>query len=150
MISLAGLIVFSGVVVNREECQNILRTVLYCVTFFSIGRDEYLRLLKLIICFFHSMVTVSSLTVSIFMFSTCFSCTECDGKTYLKKACTKTEDTVCECISGYFYKSISSTCERCKDCSIGQGVLVACTHSTRRICRPCVEVQVFCLLGTTL
>ena len=71
----------------------------------------------------------------------CFRCTKCPSRTYLKTPCSKTADSICNCITGFFFKSISNTCEKCKTCPVGEGVVDECSHSSRRTCRSCLEVR---------
>lgn len=72
----------------------------------------------------------------------CHRCKICSSSNNKKevKACTAKDDTVCECLPGFY--CINNHCEHClpvTTCSLGEGVKVQANGTNDTICAPCEE-----------
>lgn len=73
---------------------------------------------------------------------TCQHCKICSHTNNYReaKACTAREDTVCECLPGFYCRN--DHCEHCHpvtNCLLGEGVKVQATRTNDTICAPCKE-----------
>ncbi|XP_039973541.1 tumor necrosis factor receptor superfamily member 5 [Xiphias gladius] len=72
----------------------------------------------------------------------CQVCSECSSHNNQRrvKDCTPTENTVCECITGYYCSNDQCDhCQRVSQCPPGKGVKVLATRTNDTICAPCEE-----------
>ncbi|XP_074539442.1 tumor necrosis factor receptor superfamily member 5 [Halichoeres trimaculatus] len=72
----------------------------------------------------------------------CLSCKNCSSIKNRKKMrdCTAKEDTVCECVLGYF--CINEKCDHCQRvelCPLGHGVKVQATRTNNTLCAVCED-----------
>ncbi|KAF7670121.1 hypothetical protein LDENG_00050080 [Lucifuga dentata] len=72
----------------------------------------------------------------------CLACTDChsNNKKRTVKQCAADEDTVCECVPGFYCSD--ARCEHCclvTRCPVGEGVKVKATRMNDTICAPCEE-----------
>ncbi|KAM6909643.1 tumor necrosis factor receptor superfamily member 5 [Xenentodon cancila] len=72
----------------------------------------------------------------------CNVCKNCSSSNKQRKVadCTAVQDTVCECVSGYYCST--DNCEHCQPvtfCPLGQGVVVQATRTNDTICAPCEQ-----------
>ncbi|XP_041648700.1 death domain-containing membrane protein NRADD [Cheilinus undulatus] len=69
--------------------------------------------------------------------SACLPCSKCPRSIPTLASCSATEDTQCECGSGYFFLSNYGLCAPCSKCSRGQGVVQECGPKGDRQCQVC-------------
>lgn len=72
----------------------------------------------------------------------CQVCKDCSSNNNQRKVkdCTAQEDTVCECLTGFYCNN--DNCDHChpvKHCSLGEGVKVPATRTNDTICVSCLE-----------
>ncbi|KAM3176347.1 hypothetical protein ACTXT7_006695 [Hymenolepis weldensis] len=69
----------------------------------------------------------------------CKQCQELHPFARFRKHCTPTSDAVCECVAGYFFIEVHSTCQSCTKCPPGYGAENPCGWNEDSICSPCPE-----------
>ncbi|XP_042370818.1 tumor necrosis factor receptor superfamily member 1B-like, partial [Plectropomus leopardus] len=72
----------------------------------------------------------------------CQPCTSCNSNNKQKefKKCTAQEDTVCECVAGFYCTDDQCThCLGLTKCHVGKGVMVQATRTKDTVCAPCVN-----------
>ncbi|XP_037640149.1 tumor necrosis factor receptor superfamily member 5 [Sebastes umbrosus] len=72
----------------------------------------------------------------------CQICRNCNSSNKQKKVkdCTAQEDTVCECVNGYYCSNDDCDhCVRVTYCPVGKGVKVQATRTNDIICAPCED-----------
>uniref|UniRef100_UPI0037E97977 tumor necrosis factor receptor superfamily member 5 n=1 Tax=Semicossyphus pulcher TaxID=241346 RepID=UPI0037E97977 len=72
----------------------------------------------------------------------CRACKDCSSYKNQRKVrdCTAQEDTVCECVSGFYCNNDHCDhCMRVKHCPLGEGVRVRATRSNDTVCALCGE-----------
>ncbi|KAM9353496.1 tumor necrosis factor receptor superfamily member 5 [Symphorus nematophorus] len=72
----------------------------------------------------------------------CQPCRNCSSNNNQKKVkdCTPQEDTVCECVTGFFCSNaVCDHCQRVTQCPEGKGVKVQATRTNDTICAPCED-----------
>ncbi|XP_051865588.1 tumor necrosis factor receptor superfamily member 14-like isoform X2 [Pristis pectinata] len=73
----------------------------------------------------------------------CFKCTICEEGTYETKACSSTQDTVCDCTEGFHCTDITTDgCRKClkhRSCPLGQKVIREGAYRRDTECGPCAN-----------
>ncbi|XP_038567059.1 tumor necrosis factor receptor superfamily member 5 [Micropterus salmoides] len=74
--------------------------------------------------------------------SNCRQCKICSPTNNQRtvKDCTTKEDTVCECVTGFYCSNVD--CDHClqvKDCPMGEGVKMKATRTNNTVCALCIE-----------
>ncbi|XP_026173324.1 tumor necrosis factor receptor superfamily member 5 isoform X2 [Mastacembelus armatus] len=74
--------------------------------------------------------------------NSCHVCADCSSHNKQKKVkdCTATQNTVCECESGFY--CTNDQCDHCKPvtiCSLGEGVKIPATRTSDTMCAPCAN-----------
>lgn len=69
--------------------------------------------------------------------SACLPCSKCPPGVPKLASCSSTEDTQCECDSGYFFHPTYSLCAPCSKCRLGQGVVQECGPKGDTKCQVC-------------
>ncbi|XP_016415071.1 tumor necrosis factor receptor superfamily member 16-like isoform X2 [Sinocyclocheilus rhinocerous] len=69
----------------------------------------------------------------------CQPCTPCSELTRMLTPCTDANDAVCVCDYGFFFSKVTSRCEACTVCPVGQGVLMRCNFDLDTVCEECVD-----------
>lgn len=69
--------------------------------------------------------------------SVCLPCAKCPRSIPTLASCSATENTQCECESGYFFLSNYGLCASCSKCNRGQGVVQECGPKGDRQCQVC-------------
>ncbi|KAM9309885.1 tumor necrosis factor receptor superfamily member 16 [Pholidichthys leucotaenia] len=67
----------------------------------------------------------------------CRPCSKCPPSLPTVGSCSTTEDTQCECDSGFFFLSSYQLCAPCSKCSHGKGVIRKCGHQGDTVCQTC-------------
>lgn len=67
----------------------------------------------------------------------CSSCTKCPSSVPMFAACTATQDTQCECDTGYFFMANYKLCAPCSKCSRGEGAIRECGPQGDTQCQVC-------------
>ncbi|XP_016110707.1 tumor necrosis factor receptor superfamily member 16-like isoform X2 [Sinocyclocheilus grahami] len=69
----------------------------------------------------------------------CQPCTPCSELTRMLAPCTDASDAFCVCDYGFFFSKVTSRCEACTVCPVGQGVLMRCNFDLDTVCEECVD-----------
>lgn len=69
--------------------------------------------------------------------STCLPCAKCPRSLPTLASCSATQDTQCECDSGFFFLSTYSMCAHCSQCSRGEGATQECGPLGNIKCQTC-------------
>uniref|UniRef100_A0A8P4K8A8 Neurotrophin receptor associated death domain n=3 Tax=Dicentrarchus labrax TaxID=13489 RepID=A0A8P4K8A8_DICLA len=67
----------------------------------------------------------------------CLPCAKCPLSVPMWASCSATQDTQCECDSGFFFLSNHGLCASCSKCSRGEGVIQDCGPQGNRLCQIC-------------
>lgn len=68
----------------------------------------------------------------------CLPCKICVENSFIVSNCTSVKDTVCQCNKGFFsHDEKIEHCERWRECSEGNGVIVQPTATKNTVCAPC-------------
>ncbi|KAM6909903.1 tumor necrosis factor receptor superfamily member 16 [Xenentodon cancila] len=67
----------------------------------------------------------------------CLSCSKCPPGVPMVASCSATQDTQCECDSGYFFLRIYNVCAPCSKCSRGEGTIQRCGLQGNTLCQIC-------------
>jgi len=67
----------------------------------------------------------------------CQNCSECQKHSHVKKTCTLTHDTVCECNVDFFFNMVAKECLLCNFCPIGYGAIIPCNGLQNSVCYKC-------------
>lgn len=67
----------------------------------------------------------------------CKPCATCPLSVPKLASCTATEDTQCECDSGFFFWGVHGLCAPCSSCGPGQGLIQECSPKGDTVCRVC-------------
>ncbi|XP_061574334.1 tumor necrosis factor receptor superfamily member 16 [Cololabis saira] len=67
----------------------------------------------------------------------CLPCSKCPPGVPSAASCSATQDTQCECDSGFFFFSTYSACAPCSKCSRGEGAIQRCGPQGNTVCQMC-------------
>ncbi|KAM4735515.1 tumor necrosis factor receptor superfamily member 16 [Anableps anableps] len=67
----------------------------------------------------------------------CLPCSNCLSGVPVLASCSPTQDTQCECDTGFYYMSSLGLCVPCSKCRRGQGVVRECSPQGDTLCQKC-------------
>lgn len=69
----------------------------------------------------------------------CKPCTQCVGLQSMSAPCVESDDAVCRCAYGYYQDELSGSCQECRVCEVGFGLVFPCQDSQDTVCEECPE-----------
>lgn len=69
----------------------------------------------------------------------CKPCTECVGLQSMSAPCVEADDAVCRCAYGYYQDETTGSCEACRVCEPGSGLVFSCQDKQNTVCEECPD-----------
>ncbi|XP_009999339.1 PREDICTED: tumor necrosis factor receptor superfamily member 16, partial [Chaetura pelagica] len=69
----------------------------------------------------------------------CKPCTQCVGLQSMSAPCVESDDAVCRCAYGYYQDEASGSCQECRVCQVGFGLMFPCQGTQDTVCEECPE-----------